>query len=214
MPRTIKTTVYEIGELSAPAKDNARAWYRQTCFNDDWYHYVFDNFETVCKLLGLTLRTSPLNLIGGGTREQPHIFFRGFSFQSNGACFEGWLSYARGATQSIRAHAPEDTELHRIADTLLAIQRKNFFALEAKIGHNDTYYHEYTMDIDVQRNSATSQPMTEDAKDTVIEALRDLARWLYRRLRDEYEHQTSDPIADEVIADYSWTFTKQGRRFG
>ena len=44
--------------------------------------------------------------------------------------------------------------------------------------------------------------------------LRDLARWLYRQLRSEYEHQTSDAVVDEAIAINELTFTAEGRRFG
>jgi hypothetical protein len=36
--------------------------------------------------------------------------------------------------------------------------------------------------MDVTRDSPTWQPPTEDAEEIVIEALRDLARWLYRQL--------------------------------
>jgi len=40
--------------------------------------------------------------------------------------------------------------------------------------------------------------MTNGAEDTVTEALRDLARWLYRQL--EREPLTSDAAIDEAIA--------------
>ena len=66
----------------------------------------------------------------------------------------------------------------------------------------------------VERDSLTGQPPTDDAEDTVIKAMRDLARWLYRQLRQEYEHQTSDAAVDEAIQVNAWTFTAEGRRFG
>jgi hypothetical protein len=56
--------------------------------------------------------------------------------------------------------------------------------------------------------------MTVDAEDTVTEALRDLARWLYRQLEREYEYQTSDAVTDEAILANEYTFTGDGRRFG
>ncbi|KKN47861.1 hypothetical protein LCGC14_0658740 [marine sediment metagenome] len=70
------------------------------------------------------------------------------------------------------------------------------------------------MAISVERDSPTWQDMTEDAEEAVIEALRDLARWLYRQLEREYEHQTSDAVVDETIAANDYTFTASGRRFG
>jgi len=56
--------------------------------------------------------------------------------------------------------------------------------------------------------------MTADAEDTVIEALRDLARWLYRQLESEYNALNSDEMVDETIVANAYTFTASGRRFG
>ena len=151
---------------------------------------------------------------GGGTRNKPHLFFRGFWSQGDGASFEGSYAHAKGASKSIRAHAPKDTELHRIADELHAVQRRNFHQLHGSIRQRGRYCHEYSMAIEVERDSSTRQPMTNGAEDTVIGALRDLARWLYRQLEREYEYLTSDAAVDEAIAANGWTFTEAGRRFG
>jgi len=70
------------------------------------------------------------------------------------------------------------------------------------------------MAIAVEREGPTWQDMTADAEDEVIAALRDLARWLYRRLEAEYEYLTSDAAVDEAIAANEYTFTDNGRRFG
>ena len=45
----------------------------------------------------------------------------------------------------------------------------------------------------------------------MIKALRDLARWLYRQLRSEYVHQTSDEAVDEIVSVNEWTFTADGK---
>ena len=214
MPRIIETTVYEIEELSAEAKDKARNWYRDTGLHDDWYDCVYEDFETICGILGVTLQTSPVRLYGGGVRQKPHVFFRGFHSQGDGASFEGSWSYARGPVRAIRAHAPRDEELHRIADVLQDVQRRNFYQLHARIRQNGRYCHENTMTIEVERESPFQQPMTDDAEAAVVEALRDLARWLYRQLECEYTHFTSDEAVDETIAINMWTFTAAGERFG
>jgi len=70
------------------------------------------------------------------------------------------------------------------------------------------------MSISVERDSPTYQDMTGDAEETIIEALRDLARWLYRQLEREYDHLSSDEAVDETIAANEYTFTEVGRRFG
>ena len=70
------------------------------------------------------------------------------------------------------------------------------------------------MSISVERDSPTYQEMTPDAQEIVTEALRDLARWLYRQLEREYEYLSSDEIVDETIVANGYTFTESGRRFG
>ena len=214
MPRIIETTVYTIDELSDAAKENARIWYRDQGLHDEWYDFVYEDFETICKILGVTLATSPVRLYGGGTRDKPQIWWTGFWNQGDGASFSGRYSYTRGAARAIRAHAPKDTELHRIADALQAVQRNNFHQLHASIRQSGRYCHEYTMAIEVERDSPTWQSPTDGAEDAVIEALRELARWLYLQLRQEYEHQTSDDAVDENLAINELTFTADGTRFG
>jgi hypothetical protein len=214
MPEIIETTVYRLDELDDSAKEMARAWFCETGFDYDWHEFVFDDFERICEILGVTLKTRPVPLYGGGTRQKPCIWFSGFWSQGDGACFEGRYAHAKGAVRAIRAHAPKDVALHGIADALAAVQRRNFYQLHATITHRDRYYHEYCMAISVERDSPTWQEMTADAEETVVEAMRDLARWLYRQLEHEYEYQSADEQVDEAITANGYTFTASGRRFG
>lgn len=193
MPEIIETTVYRLDELSDAAKDNARAWYREGGFDYDWYDSVFEDF---------------------GTRQEPQIAFTGFWSQGDGASYQAFYAFRKNAAREIRSYAPQDTRLHAIADDLLAIQRRNFYQLRADVSHRGRYSHEYCMTISVERDSPTWQDMTADAEDAVIEALRDLARWLYRQLEREYEYLSSDAAVDETIAANQYTFTETGRRFG
>lgn len=213
MPEIVSTSVYRLDELSASAKEAARSWYRQCAPYDDWHEFAFDDFVRIAGILGIDIATHPVRLHGGGTRSAPRIWFSGFSSQGDGACFEGSYSYAKGAMARIRDHAPQDKELHRIADALAAIQRRNFYQLEAGIRHRGRYYHEYTMAIAVDRASPTDQDMTADAEEAVTEALRDLARWLYRQLEREHDYLTSDAVVDESILANDYSFTEAGRRF-
>ena len=95
-----------------------------------------------------------------------------------------------------------------------AAQKRNFFQLTGSIRTRGNYCHEYSMEIDVERDSPTWQPMTDGAEDAVIEAMRDLARWLYRQLEREYDYLPSDDAVDEAIVVNAFTFTAEGRRFG
>ncbi|MBW2778173.1 antitoxin of toxin-antitoxin stability system, partial [Escherichia coli] len=110
----------------------------------------------------------------------------------------------------IRKYAPQGHELHRIADALQAVQKRNFWQLQAEISHRGRYCHPYSMDITVTRNSPTGQAMTADAEAAVSEALRDLAFWLYRQLENEYDWLTSDAAVDEALLINEYTFTEAG----
>lgn len=215
MPEIIETTVFRLEELSDAAKEAARAWYREGCLDDDeWYEAVYADFETICEILGVTLNTRSVRLLGVGSREKPRVYFSGFWSQGDGASFDARYAFARCAPTKIRHHAPNDAELHGIADALASVQRRNFFQLHADVCHRGHYYHEQCMAITVERDSATGQDMTRDAEEIVTEALRDLARWLYRQLEREYEYQTSDEVVDEAIVANDYTFTESGVRFG
>ena len=214
MPDVIETTVYRLDELSEAAKDNARAWYREGGFDYDWYDAVYEDFRRIADILGIRIKSRTVRLMGGGTRQEPQIAFTGFWSQGDGASYQAFYAFRKNATREIRAHAPQDTRLHAIADDLLAIQRRNFYQLRADVSHRGRYSHEYCMAISVERDSPTWQDMTADAEETIIEALRDLARWLYRQLEREYDYLSSDEAVDETIAANEYTFTEAGRRFG
>jgi hypothetical protein len=214
MPEIIEIPVYRLDELSDEAKEKACAWYREGVFDYDWYECVYEDFERICKILGICLDTRAVRLCGGGTRGRPCIWFSGFWSQGDGACSEGRYSHAKAALRKIREHAPKDEELHHIADALQAIQRRNFFQLHAIVTHRGRAHHENSMAISVERDSPVSQEMTTDAEDAVIEALRDLACWLYGQLEREYEYLTCDAVVDEAIVANEYTFTEDGHRFG
>jgi hypothetical protein len=214
MPEVICTTVYQFPELSDAAKDKARSWYRELGPHDDWWDAVYDDFERICDILGISLKTRPVRLMGGGTRQKPCIWFSGFSSQGDGASFEAAVKHSKGATREIRFYAPKDNALHGIADRLQGVQQQNLYQLCADVTHRGRYYHEYSMSIEVERDSPTGQAPTEGSEETVVEALRDLARWLYRQLQAEYDHLTSDEAIEEGIIANEYTFTEAGRRFG
>ena len=73
MPQTIETIVYRLEELSEAAREQARAWYRATAPDPDWFESVYEDFERVCAILGVELATRPIRLLGGGRREKPCI---------------------------------------------------------------------------------------------------------------------------------------------
>jgi hypothetical protein len=214
MPRIVETAVYEFHELSEKARENARAWFRERLGDDDWYEFILEDFAQIAPVLGVTLTTRPVRLLGGGTRHEPCIYFSGFSSQGDGACFEGTYAYDEHAARRVREHAPRDAELHRIADRLDQVQRANTFGLRAVVRHQGRYYHEYSMDISVERDSANGEDIAGVGEDAVSECLRDLAHRLYRQLEREWEYMMGDAYADERIRTNGYTFTADGRPFG
>lgn len=162
MPMTVETEVFTFLELSDDAKENARQWYRQGHLDDDWWDTVYSDFEAICEIFGIALKTTPVTLADGGIRRKPCIYFRGFGSQGDGASFEvECYSYAKGSSARIMAYAPNDGELHAIARRLGGIQHRNFYQLYARVDHRGRYCHENTMHIDVRRNDGA---MTADAR--------------------------------------------------
>ena len=214
MPQVIATTVYRLDELPEGVKDRARAWYREGGFDHDWYDAVYEDFQRIADILGIRLKTRTTRLVGGRTRQDPCIWFSGFWSQGDGAAWEGVYSYRKSAAAELRAFAPKDKTLHRIAETLQAAQRQNFYQLRAEVTHRGNYYHAFTMAVSVTRDSAPAVEITDHAETVVTDALRDLANWLYRQLEQEYEYQTSDDAVDEMLVVGGFTFTEEGRRFG
>ena len=127
---------------------------------------------------------------------------------------EGAYRYAKASRRRVRAHAPRDTDLHNIADRLAAVQRRNFYQLTASFRQTGRYTHEYSMMINVARHATDDQDLSLSDEDIVIEALRDLARWLYRRLEAEHDYQSADEQVDEGLRAGDFTFTRGGQRFG
>ncbi|WP_249538209.1 hypothetical protein, partial [Escherichia coli] len=146
MNRIITTTVYTLNELSSTAQEKARDGYRQHHADSNWYENVYEDFREVCGIFGIDLRQRVFRLSNGRFMEEPSIWFSGFCSQGDGACFEGRWHWQPATVRRIRKYAPQEHELHRIADALQAVQKRNFWQLQAEIHHRGRYCHPYSMD--------------------------------------------------------------------
>ncbi len=203
-------TLYAFGELDQDAKERARDWYRGCIESDELADS--DDWETVAGIIGIEFKTRPVNLHGGGTRRDPCIYWSVGGSQGDGASFEGSYSYAKGAPAAIRAHAPKDSELHRIADSLMAVQRRHFYALEATMSQgvgSNFYSHSGTMSVDVDRSDGKDCDL-HDATDDIKQLMRDFADWIYRRVSDQWDYLHSDESVDESILANEYEFTETG----
>ena len=141
MSSIITITVYTLDELSCPAREKARDGYRQHHADSNWYENVYEDFREVCDIFGIDLRQRVFRLSNGRFMEEPCIWFSGFCSQGDGACFEGRWHWQSATTRRVREYAPQDRELHRIADALQAVQKRNFWQLQAEIHHRGRYCH-------------------------------------------------------------------------
>ena len=203
--RTIVHNLSKYEELDDTAKEKAKDWYRQFVFNDscDW-ESLFEDAVQAADILGIYIDHRR------GSREHA-IYFRGFWSQGDGACFEGAYRYAKGATKKIREYAPQDTELHRIADELQDIQRRNFYKLYATMHHHGYYSHSSCMSVSVEHKDDPYRDIG-DAEDDITRLMRDFADWIYDQLEKEYEYQCSDEAVEESIIANEYEFYDDGRR--
>lgn len=203
-----ETKIYTFAELSEPAKAKAIEWYSQT--EGEWWEPEFDDFLSIAAILGFHLKQERVRLMNGSYRDKPAIYYSGFWSQGDGACFNASYCYAKGCKAAIRAYAPKDIALHKIADRLAAIQRPFFYRLTGQSKHNGRYCHEYSMAIDVE-DSNNPYRAIGDAESDIIECFRDLARWLYQQLQSEYEYRTSEESAIGGIETNAYEFDVNGK---
>lgn len=135
MPRIREQTVYTIQELTGEARSRALQKLAEWNTSHDWWDYTVDDAKRMGAILGIQI---------------DDVRFSGFSSQGDGASFVGSYRYANGSRKAIRREAPQDTELHRIADKLADIERRNFYRLTATVTERRGahYAHEYTVDVE------------------------------------------------------------------
>lgn len=214
--------VYTYDELDDSAKAKAREWYVQHVFNDacDW-EFVYEDAELMANLMGIEIDRRAWTNPHGHKGSEPRIYFSGFWSQGDGACFEGTYRYKKGAVAAIKKETgfgykrPDgtvgtgDKELIRIATELQAIQRKHFYKLRAACTLNGHYYHSGCMGVDVEDYENKYRDLG-DAEVEVRQLMRDFADWIYERLEDEYDYQTSDEAVEESIRVNEYEFYQSG----
>ena len=208
---TTTRTLYKFTELSPEAQQHALE--NQSRFESEDFdsEYIFDDAATIADLFGLDIRQTRKIRNDGSHFYDPTIYYSGFSSQGDGACFEGTYRYAKGATKKIRGYAPQDKELHRIADELQAVQRKHFYHLIASMNHTGHYCHSGCMSVEVEHNEDRYRDIG-DAEGDIRQLMRDFADWIYAALESEYRYQTSDEAVEEAICANEYEFDENGDR--
>ena len=195
---TISRDLYHFNELSDRAKEKAIEKLRGINVDDfAWYDSDYEDFTAICKLVGI---------------EIDKIYFTGFSSQGDGACFTGNFKHVSNALELVRAYAPKDEKLHSAIQYL----QDNSNRIGATIKHNDRYYHENSVDIDVYNIDADGYEtvyfsVTNETVKHVKQALRDIMRWMYGQLQAQSEYLTGDEAVIETIEANECEFTAEGK---
>ena len=177
--------------------------HREINVKHEWWDFVYEDFRKICDILGITL-----------DRDEPS--FSGFWSQGDGASWTGRyraqgldLSVWSGvlptydiAPAKIREHAPQDEELHRIADELCLLARIYGTTYVVVRRHDSRYVHSSTMCVsewEYYDGRDVDEEIIDHVEEALLHAFQALADWLYGALEEEYDHLTSDEAVIETL---------------
>ena len=178
--REITVKAYKFDELSEEAQERALNDLRWVNVDGDWYEDVYYTICTAGKLLGLDI-------------DRIH-------FDTDLYCiFDASYEYARGAAKAVKAEFPQNTDLHKIASELQALQKRHFYSLSCAVreARSMNQYSCFRFGEDYE---------CEDLGDIID----DFAHWARILLRDEYEWLTSDEAVKEIIIINEYEFDEAG----
>lgn len=161
-----------------------------------WYEYILDDAKEIGAIMGIDI---------------DQIYFSGSSPQGDDACFTGTYSYKKGAVKAVKEYAPLDETLHKIAQDLFEVQKRNFYGLSAIVSHSGHYYHRYCTDIAVDYDSPNCQELSDEAESDIIDTLRDFMHWIHSSLEAEYYYLTSEEAIKDTIDANDYEFTENGK---
>jgi hypothetical protein len=202
--RQITKNVYTFTELSPKAQAKAIEWYRD-CVNEDtdWADYIIEDADTVAKLLGIKIAHTRVRLLEPDIRYSLHC-------QGAGCNFPGTYEYRSESVKLVSEYAPQDAELLRIAQGLMAVQAKHEYMLTANIEANGREVYSGAARITVYKDGDEFDDA--GSTDGVVGYLRAFMDWIYDRLNTEYDWQTSDSTIAENIEANEYEFYENGRK--
>lgn len=204
MPVTKEIELFTYDELSDSAKETARQWWLE-CRDSSDFDYVVEDFKAIAEMMGFQFKTHPVRLMSGKERMDANIWWSVGYCQSDFAAFEGSYRYAKGFANKVQAYAPKDETLHSICDALLVLQKGAGYRLNYGITYSDYY------GVAVEPDLYGKETSYEQDKE-FREIVKSLNRWLYDRLREEDEYQTSEEAIAEAMEANEYTFREDGRR--
>lgn len=193
---TLEQAVFKYDELDDAAKATAREWFREAGADEQWWsESTIEDAKQIGPLLGFDV---------------DNIYFSGFWSQGDGACFEGTYRYKADAVEALKGYAPQDKVLLGIAEALVSGCKDIDYA---QIKHRGHYYHENSMDVSVDyREGLPEDADVSGQYDVLNECVSGFAKWIYRRLEEEYEYINSDEQVEEAIRANEYDFDAEGHR--
>ena len=199
MPTTKQYTVYKFSEL--PEKTRAEIVERNRHINVDndfWYDYVIEDGKEALEEQGFI---------------EPTIYFRGFSSQGDGACFDikGFDAAKYIAFHKLGKKFPR---IKKEPKAIYGYIRKN--SLASHYSHYNTRDFEITVELSETEKEHTvpwwnkyeeeAMRFQEHVEETRIE----LSQNIYGKLEAAYSSQTDDDAIIETIQDNEYYFTEDG----
>lgn len=175
-------------DLPEKRKEELRDKWRELNVCDDWYEDTFDYAKEEAAKFGLHIE---------------NIYFSGFWSQGDGASFDGYLSFK----ECDAATLPED-----VRDVYSAIHEQDAMVkiadpeaeFSVRVTQHGYYNHENTMHFEFRYSHDDEECSFLPDEETIEDALRDYARWIYSTLEEEYEYLTSDEAIDEYLNDQDY----------
>lgn len=188
--KIVEKCLYKFSELSEAAKARACDDYARAVAEDfDAYTVIHDACD-IGAMLGLDMRQARRQQVNGDFFYAPSIYHT-----DRGVVFDAEFSYSKGSTKAIRKEFPQAADLHDLADRLAAIQRRYFFTIRGEISA-DFFGGNF---MSVSSYSSLREVSKSDEED-LQQIFSEFADWIFYRIRDEYEYQTSREAAEDFLA--------------
>lgn len=213
--RIQQVPVYTFSELSDDIKEKVVNRFREHVFSTNYdYEHILEDACDIGALLGFDMRQSrSTSAKTGEVFCNKSIYFSGFWSQGDGACFESSYRYAKKAGEFVKKYTGgTDEALVHIAERLRSLQKRHFYSLRGRTMQYGRYNHAYSMRFDMECDCKRCGGYAPDAdsEDEFREICADFARWIYRRLEQEFDYQSSKEVITETIEANEYEFYEDG----
>ncbi len=184
--------------------------HRDINVHHEWWDCVYEDFYQICHILGIELDKGEPSCSGFWSQGDGASWTGRYQAQSLLSGYETSGTYSPTydlAPAKIRKHAPQDEELHRIADELCLLGRIYGPVYATVRRHNNNnYVHSSTMcvseweyyDEELDVNDMDDL-ILDHIEETLLDVFKALADWLYRSLEREHDYLTSDEAVIDTL---------------